>query len=95
MRSNRYHMERLKQGMVVQYFKGEDLDRSAGNMSYLYKIIGIAEHTEIGENLVIYQALYNPYAMFVKPYSKFTSVVNKEKYPKVKQHYIFEEFKLK
>ena len=47
---------RYRTGDIVKHFK-RDLTGGTDN-SYLYRIIGFATHTETGEQLVIYQALY-------------------------------------
>ena len=86
-------MKRLQPGMTVQHFKGEHLDRSNGNTCYLYKILGTAKHFKTEEVLVIYQALYTPYAMFVRSATDFLDKVDKLSYPNVKQLYKFEEFR--
>ena len=57
---------------------------------YLYRILAFAQHTENGEKLVIYQALYPPYKTCARPYDMFCSEVDREKYPNAKQKYRFE-----
>ena len=58
---------------------------------YLYKIIGIAKHTETKEMVVVYQSLYGDFGMYVRPYEMFIGKVDKEKYPDIKQVYRFEK----
>ena len=76
-------------GDIVQHFKREWV--SADTSEYLYKVLAFAQHTENGENLVIYQALYAPFKVCARPYSMFMSEVDREKYPDVVQK---ERFKL-
>lgn len=79
----------IRVGDVVRHFKRE---RSAENTSeYLYRVIAFAQHTETGEMLVIYQALYAPYKTCARPYTMFMSEVDRRKYPEVKQKYRFEK----
>ena len=79
-------------GDIVQHFKREWV--SSDTSEYLYKVLAFAQHTETGERLVIYQALYAPFKVCARPYAMFMSEVDREKYPDIRQKYRFEKVKV-
>ena len=84
----------LHSGDIVQHFKRETLDAEAlAQNKYLYRIIGVATHSETGEPMMVYQPLYDEQGLFVRPLEMFLSEVDHEKYPEIKQKYRFEKVK--
>ena len=47
----------------------------------LYQIVAIAYHSETSEAMVVYQALYGEYKIWVRPLSMFMEEVDRNKYP--------------
>lgn len=80
----------FKQGDIVQHFKRE---LNTEGTQYLYKIIGEAEHTETGEKLMVYQALYGDQKIYARPVMMFMEETDHEKYPQIQQKYRFELYR--
>ena len=77
-------LRRLNSGDIVRHFKGN-----------IYRIIGIAKHSEMKEDMVVYERLYGiERMMFVRPAKMFMSEVDKAKYPNSDQKYRFERIQI-
>lgn len=56
----------------------------------LYQIRCLAKNSETRELMVVYQAMYGTFEIFVRPLSMFMEEVDREKYPDARQRYRFE-----
>lgn len=65
---------------IYEHFKGNR-----------YQIITLAQHSETEEDMVVYQALYGEYKMYVRPLSQFMGMIDEKKYPEKKGQYRFQK----
>lgn len=69
---------------IYRHFKGN-----------VYQIITIARHSETKMKMVVYQQLYAPYEVYVRPLDMFMSRIDTKKYPNEKQSYRFEKLNVR
>ena len=87
---NKYGRNIPEPGTIVRHFKREKI-RNPGTNDYLYEIVGLAEHTESKENMMIYRALYGSRKLYARSLDMFMSEVDHNKYPSIQQKYRFEK----
>lgn len=64
---------------VYRHFKGN-----------LYQILCLAKDSESGEMMVVYQAMYGDFQIYVRPLSSFMEEIDRKKYPNAEGYYRFE-----
>lgn len=57
----------VKVGGIYRHFKGN-----------LYRVEGIARHSETREEMVVYRALYGEYGLWVRPLAMFEEEVTRD-----------------
>jgi hypothetical protein len=79
-------MERKKPvpGALYRHFKGN-----------IYQIRELAKHSETGEEMVVYQAMYPPFQIWVRSLEMFLEEIDSQRYPEAGQKFRFEEVRYK
>lgn len=54
---------------IYRHFKGN-----------FYEVIGTATHSETGEEMVVYRALYGEHGLWVRPAAMWAETVNRDSY---------------
>lgn len=60
----------------------------------IYQILTLAEHTQSGEKLVIYQAMYGDFKVYARPLAMFMERVDRSEHPEETQEYRFERIEI-
>lgn len=68
-----------QRGKIFRHFKGD-----------LYLVEDFVTHSETGEKLVLYRALYGTCGLYVRPYEMFVEEVPTDKENPTRQRYRFE-----
>ncbi len=72
-----------QKGKIFRHFKGD-----------LYLFIDLVKHSETGEILVLYKALYGDCGLYVRPYTMFYEEVPKDRLNPTGQKYRFEYYEV-
>ena len=74
--------ELFREGDIIRHFKRDMIsDEEKQKNMYLYKVLAIGMHTETKERMLVYQALYYPFGVFVRPLEMATEEVDSDRYP--------------
>lgn len=68
--NNTIGLYEFRPGIIVKHFKRDLISEEEQKQNkYLYRVLAIAKHTETGEDMLVYQALYAPFETYTRPMS--------------------------
>ncbi|MDY5701356.1 MAG: DUF1653 domain-containing protein [Lachnospiraceae bacterium] len=76
---NKQQLRKPQMNEIYRHFKGN-----------LYRIVTLAIDAKTQEELVVYQALYGDYPVYVRSLAEFAQELDKKRYPEASQKYRFE-----
>lgn len=69
----------VRPGEIYRHYKGN-----------LYQVVAIGEYTETKETMVVYQALYGQFKIYIRSYEEFISNIDRERNPFIEQEERFQ-----
>lgn len=84
-------LDKVVPGQIIRHFKRDLCNDDYRNKNwYLYKIIAIGKDANTRVDVVIYQALYDDFQVYVRPLEELFDEVDTTIYPRATQKHRFE-----
>ena len=72
----------FREGDIIRHFKRDMVsDEAKAQNMYLYKVLAVGMHTETKERMLVYQALYYPFGVFIRPLDMAMEEISPDQYP--------------
>ena len=72
----------FREGDIIRHFKRDMVSDEAKEQNmYLYKVLAVGMHTETKERMLVYQALYYPFGVFIRPLDMAMEEIFPDQYP--------------